>query len=118
MNFPTFAKPGQMWATRGRRRSWELPHISSLRSQMWATRARLKAQGSSRVYLSGYSRGDMVYGSASDAMSDMPLPPPAAGPTLDASTPISIERIMLATDFDPVSEAALHYSLSIARGYG
>ena len=29
-----------------------------------------------------------------------------------------MQRIMLATDFDPVSEAALHYSLSIARRYG
>ncbi len=31
---------------------------------------------------------------------------------------ISMQRIMLATDFDPVSEAALHYSLAIARRYG
>ncbi|MGZ4839165.1 MAG: universal stress protein [Terriglobales bacterium] len=44
--------------------------------------------------------------------------PSPADTTLDAATPISIERIMLATDFDPVSEAALHYSLSIARRYG
>ncbi len=29
-----------------------------------------------------------------------------------------MQRIMLATDFDPVSEAALHYSLAIARRYG
>lgn len=60
----------------------------------------------------------MVLGSAGDAMSDKPLPSPAAVPTLDASTPVSMQRIMLATDFDPVSEAALHYSLSIARRYG
>jgi nucleotide-binding universal stress UspA family protein len=51
-------------------------------------------------------------------MSDMPLPSSPASPTFDAATPISIQRIMLATDFDPVSEAALHYSLSIARRYG
>jgi nucleotide-binding universal stress UspA family protein len=51
-------------------------------------------------------------------MAEMPLHQPAAAPTLDASTPISMQRIMLATDFDPVSEAALHYSLAIARRYG
>jgi nucleotide-binding universal stress UspA family protein len=51
-------------------------------------------------------------------MSDKPLQPASAVPTLDASTPISMQRIMLATDFDPVSEAALHYSLAIARRYG
>lgn len=39
-------------------------------------------------------------------------------PTPDASTPISINRILLATDFDPITEAALHYSLGIARRYG
>ena len=51
-------------------------------------------------------------------MADTPLQSPSAAPTLDASTPISMQRIMLATDFDPVSESALHYSLSIARRYG
>lgn len=51
-------------------------------------------------------------------MADKPLQSPLAVPTLDASTPISMQRIMLATDFDPVSESALHYSLSIARRYG
>ena len=60
----------------------------------------------------------MVIGSADAAMADKPLQPSAAPPALDASTPISMERIMLATDFDPVSEAALHYSLSVARRYG
>jgi nucleotide-binding universal stress UspA family protein len=60
----------------------------------------------------------MVRGSAGDAMSNLPLQPSAAVPTLDVSTPISMQRIMLATDFDPVSEAALHYSLAIARRYG
>jgi nucleotide-binding universal stress UspA family protein len=38
-------------------------------------------------------------------------------PTLDATTPISLNRILLATDFDPITEAALHYSLAIARRY-
>ncbi|MBZ5567035.1 MAG: universal stress protein [Acidobacteriia bacterium] len=51
-------------------------------------------------------------------MADKPLHLPAAVPTLDASTPIAMQRIMLATDFDPVSEAALLYSLAIARWYG
>jgi len=37
--------------------------------------------------------------------------------TLDASTPIDIRNILLATDFDPISEAALRYSLVIARRY-
>jgi nucleotide-binding universal stress UspA family protein len=50
-------------------------------------------------------------------MPDHPLQPPAASPVLDASTPITLERIMLATAFDAVSEAALHYSLDIARRY-
>ncbi|MGI9103407.1 MAG: universal stress protein [Terriglobales bacterium] len=50
-------------------------------------------------------------------MPDQPAQP-AATPTLDASTPVSMQRILLATDFDPVSEAALHYSLAIARRYG
>ncbi len=59
----------------------------------------------------------MVNGSASDAMADKPLQPSAAVPILDASTPIVMERIMLATDFDPVSESALHYCLAIARRY-
>jgi nucleotide-binding universal stress UspA family protein len=60
----------------------------------------------------------MVIGSVLTPMSDKPLQPSAAAPTLDASTPITFERIMLATDFDPVSEAALHYSLAVARRYG
>ncbi len=38
-------------------------------------------------------------------------------PTLDASTPISFKRILLATDFDPITSSALHYSLAIARRY-
>ncbi len=38
-------------------------------------------------------------------------------PTLDASTTISLNRILLATDFDPITESALHYSLAIARRY-
>ncbi len=50
-------------------------------------------------------------------MPDSPLQP-ASTTTLDASTPISMQRIMLATDFSAVSEAALHYALSIARRYG
>ncbi len=50
-------------------------------------------------------------------MADKPLQPSSHVPILDASTPITIERIMLATDFDPVSESALHYSLAIARRY-
>jgi nucleotide-binding universal stress UspA family protein len=50
-------------------------------------------------------------------MSDQPVHPSATVPTLDASTPISMQRIMLATDFDPVTESALHYSLAIARHY-
>jgi nucleotide-binding universal stress UspA family protein len=50
-------------------------------------------------------------------MADKPLQPAAVPPMLDASTPISFRRIMLATDFDPNSEAALHYSLAIARQY-
>jgi nucleotide-binding universal stress UspA family protein len=33
------------------------------------------------------------------------------------STPISIQRILLATDFDEVTRAALHHSLAIARRY-
>ena len=44
----------------------------------------------------------MLEGSAGDAMSDKPLPSPAADPTLDAYTPVSMQRILLATDFDPV----------------
>jgi nucleotide-binding universal stress UspA family protein len=60
----------------------------------------------------------MVIGSAITLMADKPLQPSAAVPTLDASTPISMQRIVLATDFDPVSEAALHYSLAVARRYG
>jgi nucleotide-binding universal stress UspA family protein len=51
-------------------------------------------------------------------MADKPFQPAAAPPALDAPTPITMERIMLATDFDPVSEAALHYSLAVARRYG
>jgi len=49
-------------------------------------------------------------------MPDAPLQ--SATTTLDASTPITMQRILLATDFSSVSEAALHYSLSIARTYG
>lgn len=37
--------------------------------------------------------------------------------TLEA-TPISFQRILLATDFDAVTRTALHYSLAIARRYG
>jgi nucleotide-binding universal stress UspA family protein len=50
-------------------------------------------------------------------MSDTLRQPSATAPTLDATTPISLQKIMLATDFDPVSEAALHYSLAVARRY-
>jgi len=50
-------------------------------------------------------------------MADKPVQPAAAPPTLE-STPISLQHIMLATDFDPNSEAALHSSLAIARRYG
>lgn len=38
--------------------------------------------------------------------------------TLDAGMPVSLQRILLATDFDPVSENALHYTLSLARRTG
>ena len=38
--------------------------------------------------------------------------------TLQASKPIDIRNILLATDFDPITEAALLYSLAIARRYG
>ena len=38
--------------------------------------------------------------------------------TLQAPKPIEIRNILLATDFDPITEAALHYSLAIARRYG
>ncbi len=55
-------------------------------------------------------------------MGDNPAHAPAVAAssvtTLDASTPVNIQRILLATDFGPVSEAALHYSLDIARRYG
>jgi nucleotide-binding universal stress UspA family protein len=37
---------------------------------------------------------------------------------LDPSVPVSMGHILLSTDFDPNSEAALHYALSIARRYG
>jgi nucleotide-binding universal stress UspA family protein len=47
----------------------------------------------------------------------MPQSPAPLMSTLDASKPISFQRIMLATDFGPMSESALHYSLSIARRY-
>jgi nucleotide-binding universal stress UspA family protein len=38
--------------------------------------------------------------------------------TLQAPKPIEIRNILLATDFDPITESALHYSLAIARRYG
>jgi nucleotide-binding universal stress UspA family protein len=38
--------------------------------------------------------------------------------TLQAPTPIEIRNILLATDFDSITESALHYSLAIARRYG
>ena len=37
--------------------------------------------------------------------------------TLQAAKPIEIRNILLATDFDPITESALHYSLAIARRY-
>ena len=37
--------------------------------------------------------------------------------TLQAPRPVEIRNILLATDFDPITEAALHYSLAIARRY-
>jgi len=37
--------------------------------------------------------------------------------TLEATSPIEIRNILLATDFDPVTESALHYSLAVARRY-
>jgi len=37
--------------------------------------------------------------------------------TLQAPSPIEIRNILLATDFDPITESALHYSLAIARRY-
>ena len=37
---------------------------------------------------------------------------------LDASTPVKLENILLATDFSPSSDTALLYSLSIARRFG
>lgn len=37
--------------------------------------------------------------------------------TLPAPSPIAIRNILLATDFDPITESALHYSLAIARRY-
>lgn len=38
--------------------------------------------------------------------------------TLQTSAPVAIRNILLATDFDAITQAALHYSLSIARRYG
>lgn len=38
--------------------------------------------------------------------------------TLKAPTPIEIRHILLATDFGPFTQTALHYSLAIARRYG
>ena len=37
--------------------------------------------------------------------------------TLQAPRPIEIRNILLATDFDPITASALHYSLAIARRY-
>ncbi len=37
--------------------------------------------------------------------------------TLQAPRPIEIRNILLATDFDPITVSALHYSLAIARRY-
>lgn len=37
--------------------------------------------------------------------------------TLRAPKPIEIRNILLATDFDPITASALHYSLAIARRY-
>jgi len=37
--------------------------------------------------------------------------------TVQAPSPIEIRNILLATDFDPITESALHYSLAIARRY-
>lgn len=37
--------------------------------------------------------------------------------TLQAPTPVEIRNILLATDFDPITASALHYSLAIARRY-
>lgn len=37
--------------------------------------------------------------------------------TPQAPRPIEIRNILLATDFDPITESALHYSLAIARRY-
>jgi nucleotide-binding universal stress UspA family protein len=37
--------------------------------------------------------------------------------TLQAAKPIEIRNILLATDFDPITESALYYSLAIARRY-
>ncbi len=50
-------------------------------------------------------------------MSAASIPNEKPFPTLE-STPISIQRILLATDFDAVTQPALHYSLVIARRYG
>lgn len=38
--------------------------------------------------------------------------------TLPAAKSIAIRNILLATDFGPITKAALHYSLTIARRYG
>ena len=37
--------------------------------------------------------------------------------TLQASRQVEIRNILLATDFDPITQSALHYSLAIARRY-
>src|SRR5690242_3950606 len=37
--------------------------------------------------------------------------------TVEAPSPIEIRNILLATDFDPITQSALHYSLAIARRY-
>jgi nucleotide-binding universal stress UspA family protein len=50
-------------------------------------------------------------------MPDSPLQSETTS-TLHAATPVAMQRIMLATDFSEVSEAALHYALSVARRYG
>jgi nucleotide-binding universal stress UspA family protein len=44
-------------------------------------------------------------------------PAMASMETLEAPRAVDIRNILLATDFDPITESALHYSLAIARRY-
>src|SRR5581483_10842880 len=47
----------------------------------------------------------------------LPLTAEIQMPTLESAS-VNLQRILLATDFGPVSEAALRYTLAIARRYG